>query len=267
MPVTIIVEPHPSGHRFEAVANVARLAAGTGEVMLLTSRGASRGDEFNAYLRDLPLKVDECFTEVEPQTREIADAVAAVCRSSDVGTVILMDADQTLKRWWLVAPSRLRTLRPKPRIVFMLTRYPAKLSLTDWVGWRLRVPKATLALLAMGSGSLRRINGFAGRDDMSTGWLVKRARDPATCRAHSRDRAVLRRELHLPLDRKLVGIFGVLTDRKHPQLVHAAVLAAGDDADLLLAGSVKPDVAGWLDVLPDEQRSRIVVRDGFLSNE
>jgi glycosyltransferase involved in cell wall biosynthesis len=96
---------------------------------------------------------------------------------------------------------------------------------------------------------------------------VKRTRDPATCLAHSRDRSRLRREHALALDRRLVGIFGVISTRKHPGLVLAAVLAVGDDVDLLLAGSIKPDVAHWLDGVPDDQRRRIVVRAGYLPNE
>ncbi|HJQ43221.1 MAG TPA: glycosyltransferase [Jatrophihabitantaceae bacterium] len=267
MPVTIIVEPNASGHRFEAVANVARLASRTGEVYLLTSVDAAQGDEFEAYLSDLQLKVDTVFDEAEPPTRAIVEALAAGYADSDVGTVVLMDADQSLKRWWVTAPRRLRRMRSRPRIVFMLTRYPAKLAITDWFGWLLRSSKATLALLAMASGSLHRVAGFAGRDDMSRGWLVKRTRDPAVCVAHSRDRVRLRHDLGLPSDRRLVGIFGGVSERKHPQLVHAAALAAGDDADLLLAGSVAPEVAAWIDSLSAADRARLIVRDGFHPNE
>ena len=266
MPMTVLVEPHPSGHRFQAVANVALLAARTSDVLLLTSVGATASEEFAAYLSDVPIKVEERFAAILPPTREQARAIAQACRAGDVATVVLMDADQALKRWWFVAPRVLRRLPRRPRVVFMLTRYPARLSLTDRTGWKLRLSKAILVLAAMATGSLHRVAGFAGRDDLTRGRLVKRARDPALCLAHSRDRARLRAELGLPGNRSLVGIFGVLTDRKHAPLVLGAIGASGCDADLLLAGRVKPDVAAWLDALPDALRSRVIVRDGFLAN-
>jgi hypothetical protein len=266
VPMTVLVEPHPSGHRFQAVANVALLAARTSDVVLLTSVGATAGEEFAAYLADAPIKVEERFADILPPTREQARAIAQVCRAGDVATVVLMDADQALKRWWFVAPRELRRLPRRPRIVFMLTRYPARLSLTDRTGWKLRLSKAILLLAATATGSVQRAAGFAGREDLTRGWLVKRARDPALCLAHSRDRARLRAELGLPADRELVGIFGVLTDRKHAPLVREAIDASGCDAHLVLAGRVKPDVAAWLASLPDSIRSKVIVRDGFLPN-
>ncbi|MGH8961052.1 MAG: glycosyltransferase [Jatrophihabitantaceae bacterium] len=267
MPVTLIVEPHPSGHRFQAVANVARFAGRADKIVLLTSTGAAAGAEFAAYLADVPLTVEEAFETIAPPTRQIARAVAQRCRTGDVSRVVVMDADQPLKRWWYVAAAEFRGLRWRPCVVFMLTRYPARLGLSDLVGWKLRITKGTLALAAMATRTLHRTAGFAGRDDLATGWLVKRARDPATCTAHHRDRAALRAELDLATDRRLVGIFGVLTDRKNAPLVLDAVLARGRDADLLLAGSVRPDVAAWLAGLSAPSRARVVVRDGFLSSD
>jgi glycosyltransferase involved in cell wall biosynthesis len=189
-----------------------------------------------------------------------------VCRRADVSTVVVMDADQSLKRWWYVAPRSFRGVR-RPRVVFMLTRYPAKLRLTDWVGWRLRVPKATLALAAMATGSLHRVAGFAGRDDLSTGWIVKRTRDPDTCTAHSRDRAAIRAEFGLPAERRLVGIFGGIGERKNAPLIWEALQSARIEADLLLAGGVKPEVAEWVRAVPESRLGRVIVRDGFLGNE
>ena len=66
---------------------------------------------------------------------------------------------------------------------------PARLAPTDLTGWRLRGPKAVLALVAMATRSLHRVVGFSGRDDTAEGWIVKRVRDPHYCSAHSRDRA------------------------------------------------------------------------------
>ncbi|MET3962020.1 glycosyltransferase involved in cell wall biosynthesis [Marmoricola sp. OAE513] len=178
-----------------------------------------------------------------------------------------MDADQSLKKWWLLAPKALRTLEKKPRVVFMLTRYPARLRLTDRVGWKLRTTKGTLALVAMARGSLHRVAGFAGREDTAPGWLVKRARDPAINAYHSRDRAELRADLGLPSARHLVGIFGNVGERKNPQLTWEAILASGADADLVLAGGFDDVVRAWYDALPEDQKARIVKRDAFLSND
>jgi glycosyltransferase involved in cell wall biosynthesis len=264
--LTLIIEPDPGGHRFQAVANVAELASRSGPVLLLTSRGAMSSDEFTVYLSDAPLHAEEVFDHIYPPTAQMLAAITARCRSSDVGTVAVMDADQSLKRWWYLAPRSFRSLPRRPRVVFFLTRYPARLRLSDTFGWKLRVSKATLVLAAKATGSLAHVAGFAGREDMSRGWLVKRARDPAICTAHSRDRAALRAELGLPADRKLVGIFGVISERKNARLVLEAMLSAGVDADLLLAGSVQPEVAAWIESLPHSERSRVIVFDGFLDN-
>ncbi len=266
-PVTLLVEPDPGGHRFQAVANVAQLAARYGDVVVLTSRGATADDAFRVYLSDAPVEVEEVFDEIYPPTAQMVAAVAERCRAQDVRTVVVMDADQSLKWWWRYAPRTLRGLPRRPRVIFFLTRYPARLRITDSFGWKLRVAKATLALAAMATGSLHRVAGFAGREDLSRGWLVKRARDPEICGAHSRDRAALRAEFGLPADRKLVGIFGLISERKNAHLIWEAMQLAGVDADLLLAGSVQPEVKAWIASLPEQQQSHVRLFDGFLPND
>jgi glycosyltransferase involved in cell wall biosynthesis len=265
-PVTLLVEPDPVGHRFQAVAHVTAIARQDTEVVLLTSAGATASEEFKVYLADAELSAAEVFDQSYPPTREMLRQIVAVCRSRRVETVVVMDADQTLKRWWYLAPKALRGLPHRPRSVFFLTRYPAKLRLHDRVGWKLRVSKATLALAAKASRSLQHVAGFAGRDDMTPGWVVKRARDPAVCTAHSRDRAALRAELGLPADRPLVGVFGVLSERRNVPLIWDAVKASGLRADLVLGGAVQPEVAAWLAALPTDERDRMTVFDGFLDN-
>ncbi len=227
MPTTVIVEPDPGGHRFQAVATLTEVAERDGDVLLLTSQGAPEDPAFAVYLEDVQVKVETPFSAIYPPTREMAEAVADACRRMDVSTVVVMDADQSLKRWWYVAPAAFRGVR-RPRVVFMLTRYPAKLALTDWRGWKLRAPKAALAVAAMATGSLHRTAGFAGRDDMSRGWIVKRTRDPDVCSAHSKDRAAIRAELGLPADRRLVGIFGVIGERKNAPLIWEALASTPD---------------------------------------
>ncbi len=265
--VTVIVEPDPSGHRFQAVANVVAVANETGDVVLLTSAGASAGEAFEVYLADAKLEVQEVFSEIYPPTPEIARAVAEQAKLREVSTAVLMDADQALKRWWFTAPRALRGLDSRPRLVLMLTRYPARLKYTDPLCVRLRLSKGLLAVLARASRSADHIAGFAGRDDMSRGWVVRRARDPEICSAHSRDRTALRAELGLDPDRPLVGIFGVIGADKRPDLVLEALAVAGIDGALVLGGSVKPEVRAWLDGLDAADRDRVVVRDGFLSND
>jgi glycosyltransferase involved in cell wall biosynthesis len=265
--VTVLVEPNPSGHRFQAVANVAAVAAETAEVLLLTSHGAGDAEEFSVYLSETPIRVVERLSSTRPPTAEVAREVAELVRTEGVTTVVHMDGDQDLKHWWYAAPRAFRGL-PKPRVAFFLTRYPAKLRLSDTTGWKLRIPKASLAVAAMASGTIHHVAGFAGRDDMTRGWIVRRARDPEICTAHARDREQLRKELDLPADRKLVGIYGGISERKNAKLVFEAMKAEGlDEADLLLAGGVSPEVWAWIDALPPEDRGRVIVRDGFLSNE
>ena len=268
MPVTVIVEPDPSGHRFQAVANVASVAGETTDVVLLTSTGAASGEAFDVYLSGTKfLEVQERFAEVYPAAEEIARAIAEKARELDVESAVLMDADQVLKRWWRVARRELKGLARRPRIVMMLTRYPARIRYTDKRVMRLRVSKGLLAIVSRANGSVQHLAGFAGRDDMSRGWVVRRARDPEICSAHSRDRAALREELGLPADRVLVGIFGMIGPDKSPDLVLEALKVSGIDGDLVLAGGVKPEVQAWLDGLDETDRARVIVRNGFLSNE
>lgn len=267
MALTLIVEPDSRGHRFEAVSHVVEVVRRSGEAMLVTSNGARQTETYAEYLAEVGLETDERFSGFVPPTRELVDAVADICRSRAVETVVLMDADQSLKKWWLLAPKALRGIKPRPRVVFMLTRYPARLSLTDRTGWKLRSTKATLALAAMATRSLHRVAGFAGREDTAPGWLVKRARDPAICLYHSRDRAELRAGLGLPADRKLVGIFGNVGERKNAAMTLESILAADLDADLVLAGGFDDVVRAWYAALPEDQKARVFARDAFLSND
>ncbi|MCZ4499737.1 MAG: hypothetical protein JWQ74_2290 [Marmoricola sp.] len=267
MTTTLIVEPDSRGHRFQAVGFVVDIARRDGDVLLVTSVGAVATDRYAEQLGDRQVPTEERFSDFVPPTRELVDAVSDICRRTRVDTVVFMDADQSLKKWWLLAPRALRGIKPRPRIVFMLTRYPARLGLTDRVGWKLRTTKGALALAAMATGSLHRVAGFAGREDTAPGWLVKRARDPAVCSAHARDSAVLRQRLGLPADRRLVGIFGNVGERKNAPLTLQAILAAGLDADLVLAGGFDDTVRAWYAALPAEQKARVIARDAFHSND
>ena len=267
MPTTVLVEPDPSGHRFQAVANVALRAQGDGDdVVLLTSRGAVTGDAFKVYLSEVPLEAVEVFDEVYPPTGTMLEQVVARCRRDDVRTVVVMDADQSLKKWWLLAPRAFRRLEKRPQVIFFYTRYPARVPLDDRVQLKLRLTKSVLTAVTMATRTLDRAAGFAGRDDMHKGWLVKRARDPEICGFHSAQRTELRTELGLPQDRRLVGIFGLISERKNAKLVHESMRLAHVDADLLLAGVIEPEVKAWIAALPTEERERVHTFDGFLDN-
>ena len=264
---TVLVEPDPDGHRFQAVANVAAVAGQSGEVILLTSRGATATDWFQLFLAGAPIEVIERFDEVHPPTAEMARAIAELCRRRAIGTVVVMDADASLKRWWYVAAREFRGLPRRPRVVFMLTRYIARVELFDRQAFFQRFSKALLVIAAMATRTLDRAGGFAGRDDLSTGWVVKRLRDPAVCSAHSRDRDQLRRELGLPSDRRLVGIVGAIDARKSVPLVYEATLASGADADLVVAGTLKDDVRAWLDAQPAGALDRMILLARYLDND
>lgn len=267
MPTTVLVEPDPSGHRFQAVANVALRAQKDGDdVVLLTSKGAVTGDAFKVYLADVAIEAVEVFDEVYPPTATMLEQVVARCRQDDVRTVVVMDADQSLKRWWLLAPRQLRGLEKRPQVVFFYTRYPARVPLNDRVQLKLRVTKSILTAVTMATRSVNRAAGFAGRDDLHKGWLVKRARDPEICGFHSGQRAELRTELDLPQDRRLVGIFGLISERKNAKLVFESMQLVGVDADLLLAGVIEPEVKAWIASLPPEDQARVHTFDGFLDN-
>ncbi len=267
MPTTLLIEPDLTGHRFQAVAHVAQRAHDAGDrVVLLTSRGASTSEAFTVYLSDAPVEATEVYDEIHPPTAVMLEAIVDRCREGDVETIVVMDADQSLKRWWLLAPRAFRGLSKRPRVIFFLTRYPARVPLLDRTQWKLRITKSVLSVVTMSTRTLHRVAGFAGRDDMHKGWVVRRARDPEVCGAHSRDRTALRAELDLPADRKLVGIFGLISERKNAKLVFEAMESAGIDADLLLAGSIQPEVKAWIESLTPEQRQHVITFDGFLDN-
>ena len=264
---TILVEPNPVGHRFQAVAEVAAVARRSGDVVLLTSAGAKDTEWFASFLKDEPIEVLERYDSIYPPTSEMVRGIAGVCRSVGTATVVVMDADESLKRWWYVAAAEFRGLPQRPRVVFMLTRYIQRLELTDFAGWKLKISKAVLAVLAMTTRTLHRVAGFAGRDDFAEGWIVKRLRDPAVNTAHARDRAELRRKLDLPADRRIVGIIGAIDARKSVPMLYDATVASGDDADLLVAGAVSDDVAEWLDSRTPEQLQRLILRARHLDND
>ncbi|MDT4940818.1 MAG: hypothetical protein QOJ34_907, partial [Pseudonocardiales bacterium] len=264
---TILVEPNPLGHRFQAVAEVAEVARRSGDVVLLTSKGAGESEWFASFLQNAPITVVERYDSIYPPTREMARGIAEVARGRSASTAVVMDADESLKRWWYAAWLEFRGLPNKPRVVFMLTRYIARLELLDLAGWQLKISKAVLALLAMATGTLHRAAGFAGRDDFATGWVVKRLRDPAVNTAHARDRAELRRKLDLPQDRRIVGIIGAIDARKSVPLLYEATVASGPDADLLVAGSMTDDVAEWVDARTPAELARLVLRRGHLTND
>lgn len=261
----MLVEPNPAGHRFQSVAMVTAEAARSGPVVLLTSKGAAEQSEYEVFLGGVDLEIAATLDGLVPPTRQIADEVARLCSEHDVATVLMLDADQCLKRWWLEAPRAMRSLGSRrPAVMFMLTRYPAKVAPTDRFGWLLRLSKGALTLVSRLTGTVQRVSGYTGRADLTPGHLVKRVRDPAICSAHSRDRAEIRAAFDLPADRKLVGIFGVITERKYVPLVFEAIERSGTDAGLLLAGSLNDGVQQWVSGLGPEQRARVFVRAGFL---
>jgi hypothetical protein len=272
---TLVVDPDYAGHHMQSVSWVTQEAVAWGPVVLLTGHGAADDPAFQEHLGpDVEagrVEVAEVFSSNNPPTAELLAEIDRRCRATDpsapVRLVLHMDGDQALKRWWLLAPKVLRALPVRPKVTFMLTRYPARMTLGDRAGWRLRVTKAILAVVGRATGALHRVVGYAGRDDTATGWIVKRVRDPEFCTAHSRDRDQWRQEYGLPLDRQIAGIFGVIYERKNAPMLLEALEHAQVDADLLLAGALSEGVRAWVDGLAPERRARVIVRDEYLRND
>jgi hypothetical protein len=267
MSFTVLVEPDPSGHRFQWVSHVVKGAAAEGDdVLLLTSTGARATAEHQTFLADLPVTVEERFDHIYPPAKEMGEALLEVHRRRPIDRFVIMDSDQMVKRWWLDAPRELRAGRDRPFGILVMTRFPPRI-LPDRHLLTLRTAKSVLTVAAMARGAARRMAYVAGRDQLRQGLLFKRLRDPAICSAHARDREALRRAADLPLDRRLVGILGAIDVRKNVPLVAEATWAAGPDVDLLLAGGLSDDVVEWLDGLGPAQRARVHVRSGFLPDD
>jgi hypothetical protein len=267
MSLTVLVEPDPSGHRFQWVSHVVKGAAARGdEVLLLTSTGATGTPEHKTFLADLPVTVEERFEHIYPPAREMGEALLEVHRRRAIDRFVIMDSDQMVKRWWLDAPRELRTGKDRPFGILVMTRFPPRV-LPDRHLLTLRTAKSVFTLAAMARGAARRMAYVAGRDQLRQGLLFKRLRDPALCSAHASQRRQLREQAGLPLDRRLVGILGAIDVRKNVPLVGAATFVAGPDVDLLLAGGLSDDVVAWLDGLDPEERARVHVRYGFLPDD
>lgn len=269
--VTLIVEPNPNGHRMASVRDVARVAHREGsEVVLLSCDGVRDREEFAVNMAGIPARVLERFDDPVPSTRDLVDAVAGAAREVGADRIVLMEADNALFSWWYRAFRPLRQLPVRPQVSAFLTRWPrASWSLRKENRYfvKIRAAKTLLVLAAKLTGTVTNASGFAGRDVRGTGWPVRNVPDPADCLAHSRDRKALREQYGLPAERHLAGIFGGVDIRKDVPLALAAVLGAGDGWDLLLAGRVSEEVRAWLDGLSVEEQNRMVVRDGFLSDE
>jgi hypothetical protein len=264
-PLTVLVEPDPGGHRFQWVSHVVKGLAPTDDVLLLTSTGATATDAYANFLAPLGITTVERFAGIYPPVREVGEAIAEVHRRRPLRRYVIMDSDQMVKRWWLVAPKELRARRDGPEGVLVMTRFPPRLLPDAHLMW-LRGTKSLLTMLAMARGSVQRMAYVAGRDQVRQGLLFKRLRDPALSREHARDRAALRDRYGLPQDRRLVGILGLIDARKNVPLVGDAAFAAGPEVDLLLAGGCSDDVLEWVSALPPDRRARVHVRDEFLSD-
>lgn len=267
MPRTVIVEPHPTGHRFQHVAHVATLAIDRGDdVELLTSSGATVRDEYQTFLADLQIRVHDRLSGFFPPPSEVCRSLAELHRMSPIDNLVVLDADQALKRWWIEVPRVLRG-RNGPTKSMLLMRYPQGVSLSDRTLVAMKASKFVLSLLARVTRAADRIVYLGGRHEARSGWVLQQVRDPAICTAHSRDRAMIRRRLDLPLERRLVGIIGEISIRKCVPMVAEAVREAGDDVDLLLAGGITADMKEWLEGLPELDRARVHTRLGFLPDE
>jgi glycosyltransferase involved in cell wall biosynthesis len=267
-PITVLVEPNNLGHRLQWVAWVARTALDRGdEVVLVTHRGAQQSTQFHTFLDGFPIEVLEEFDEIEPPITEIGRVLLALHRERHITTWVFLDSDRMLKTWWRVGPRELASRAGGPQAILMMSRCPPRFLWTEPRLLALRLTKTAVSLLALARGRADRIGMVVGRDHMEPGRVLHPARDPAVCTAHSRDRAALRARLGLPADRYLLGILGDISIRKSVPTVFEAALLAGPDVDLLLAGKIDDEMRAWYDALPDDQRSRVRDRFGFLSDD
>lgn len=271
---TLLVDPSSDGHHLQSVSWLVRHLQARGPVVLLTRRGASEDPAYAEYVGDDVasgrLVVGEVFDGSSPSTADLVHEVVQRCRAEadvPVRTVVHLDGDQALKRWWYAAPRALRRLPVRPRVVFMLTRYPARVPLLDRTGWRLRVSKALLVVAGRVTGALQRVVGYKGRGDTQRGWVVTRVNDPEFCTAHARDRDRWRTLHDLPRDEALVGVFGLISERRNAPMVLEALEAGGIDARLVVAGAFSPEVRAWVDGLDPVRRARLVARDTYLDND
>src|SRR5690606_36464001 len=115
---TLIVEPDPRGHRFEAVGHVARVAGRASELLLITSRDAMATEAYLEQLGDGSVPTEEHFSEIEPSTKALVTVISEVVRRTPVDTIVVMEDDRALKQWCLLAPKAFRGIKPRPRIVF-----------------------------------------------------------------------------------------------------------------------------------------------------
>ena len=101
MALTVLIEPDPTGHRFQWVSHVVRALQKEGsEVLLLTSTGAPATPAYQTFLGDLPVPTVERFDEIYPPAREVAAALREVHRERPISRYVIMDSDQFVKRWW-----------------------------------------------------------------------------------------------------------------------------------------------------------------------
>jgi hypothetical protein len=263
-PVTVIVEPNPGGHRFQWVQSVARVALARGDdLVLLTQEGGGSTEAFGNFLADLPMVVREPYDRPDPSVEQVGASLLALREEIPFQTYVITEADILVKRWWKATPKALRG-RGAPKGILVYGRFPSRVAL-DREDIQHRIAKTSLAALALVRGAASRVVALVGRDRTEPGWIVKRVRDPAICTEHARDRMALRARLGLPADRKLVSVLGAISMRKSVPLVLDAVLEAGPDVDLLLAGPLFDDVEAWLVDLDPAKKARIVSKFGFLS--
>lgn len=266
MQTTLIVEPNPDGHRFSYVRYVLENTRGM-HLVLLTSQGATQTAAFQEQLAGRELEVLECFEDATPGAGVMVARLSTIAAAREVAHIVVMDADHPLKQWWWQARRSFRPLARRPTVSFLLTRYPLRPTWRSPRTWVRRLAMACLVALARGNGTLTGAVALSPRGGRQQGLLIRRVPDPADCRAHARDRTLLRVQHGLPAQQRLIGVFGVLTRDKNAPLLMEVIERLGDRYELLLAGDPDHEVRRWLDDLDPDARSRIHQRDGYLPEQ
>lgn len=255
-----VLEIEPSGHRLQYLRHLVD-AAGAERSVVLTTAEATRSEEYATHAAGMAARL-----EVLPDGQSRADTLSAA-----VGKAIGAGASR------LVIPDGDLYLLPLLQLMLRHPRLPLEIRLllmrTTEVGGPEPLRPATLVkpvlvqlLRPFRQVRIRFLTDALGVVTHRRGfWGVRGINDPVL---RSADPAAERPAWFPPADpaTTLVGVFGVISERKNLPLLVAA-LAAAPDAKLVVGGRLDPEVRKFIEsdaVHPLVTAGRIVVRDQML---
>ena len=229
-PLTLIVEPNPKGHRLYYVGLLVESCRSQGRsVLILTTATALKSAEWSTHLA---AKAPQVI--IQASHAFALSNIAEAATTAGATLTILSDGDRYLlpivRRGWPGAGE----------LSVLVLRADGQPRATPWLRHMRGAAKKTLAW----SASLRpRIRVSALRSP-----LVRRrgplrwAPDPVTLSCTADDMNTMRRRLECYGDRYWIGVFGVITARKHLPLIIESILDQ-PDIGLVIGGSIDAQVA------------------------